>query len=49
MRARANVYKRGMDDAEAAKRIDNEFEEYQTYVVPKKNFANFSMNVSFEF
>jgi uridine kinase len=49
MRARANVRKRGMSGAEAMARIDNEFEEYRTYVLPRKRLANIFANVSLEF
>ncbi|MBI3375291.1 MAG: hypothetical protein HY017_26525 [Betaproteobacteria bacterium] len=49
MRTRANVRKRGMNDAEASKRIDKEFDEYHAHVWPKRTLANISVNVSLTF
>lgn len=49
MRVRANMHKRGMSDAEASKRIDDEFNDYHTYVLPKKALANISVKVSLMF
>jgi uridine kinase len=49
LRARANVNKRGMNPAEASKRIDSEFEDYTRYLAPKKRFADVCLNVGLDF
>lgn len=49
MRARANVVKRSMEQADARARIDAELEEFRTYVLPGRAFANVCVGVSSTF
>jgi uridine kinase len=46
MRQRANVFKRGMNPIDAASRIQSEWEDFSSQVLPRKQFANLLVRVS---
>jgi len=49
MRHRGNILKRGMDASVAGDKIDNEFNEFEKYILPNKNLADLIIRVDIDF